>query len=176
MAFGLMGLCSTCYSADLLSALTPHPTASVLPGAQHAPAAPSLGARIASGFATGGPAAAARIESRPEAVRPERPAVPTPAARRPLDLSPPDIKPEPGAYSEVPFPSRPRAAGEAAAPTEATEAPEFHFQGSRVKQLAERFHREGLPVARLWETHSALLSLGLNQRGKPGLWLIQKTH
>jgi hypothetical protein len=33
-----------------------------------------------------------------------------------------------------------------------------------------------VPIARLWESHSALLSLGLNQRGKPGLWLIQKTH
>ncbi len=40
--------------------------------------------------------------------------------------------------------------------------------------LARRIHREGLPVARLWETKSALLSIGLNQRGKPGLWLTQK--
>lgn len=46
----------------------------------------------------------------------------------------------------------------------------------RIEELAHRIHREGLPVARLWESHSALLSLGLNQRGKPGLWLIQKTH
>ena len=45
---------------------------------------------------------------------------------------------------------------------------------SRAQELARRFHREGLPVARLWETHSALVSLGLNQHGKPGLWLIQK--
>lgn len=42
--------------------------------------------------------------------------------------------------------------------------------------IAQRFHREGLPVARLWENHSALVSLGLNQKGKPGLWLVQKTH
>jgi hypothetical protein len=39
-----------------------------------------------------------------------------------------------------------------------------------------RFHREGLPVARLWENHSALISLGLNAKGKPGLWLVQKTR
>jgi hypothetical protein len=45
---------------------------------------------------------------------------------------------------------------------------------SRAEQLATRFRREGLPVARLFESHSALLSLGLNQRGKPGIWLIQK--
>jgi hypothetical protein len=47
---------------------------------------------------------------------------------------------------------------------------------ARMAELVRRVHREGLPVARLWENHSALLSLGLNQRGKPGLWIIQKTH
>jgi hypothetical protein len=41
---------------------------------------------------------------------------------------------------------------------------------------AHRIHREGLPVARLWESKSALLSIGLNPRGKPGLWLTQKIH
>jgi hypothetical protein len=46
----------------------------------------------------------------------------------------------------------------------------------QMEELARRVHREGLPVARLWENKSALVSLGLNQRGKPGLWLIQKTH
>jgi hypothetical protein len=47
---------------------------------------------------------------------------------------------------------------------------------SRVEEFARRAHREGLPVARLWENKSALVSLGLNQKGKPGLWLIQKIH
>jgi hypothetical protein len=42
--------------------------------------------------------------------------------------------------------------------------------------FVQRFGREGLPLARLWENHSALLSLGLSPRGKPGLWLLQKTH
>jgi hypothetical protein len=42
--------------------------------------------------------------------------------------------------------------------------------------FVQRFGREGLPLARLWENHSALLSLGLSPRGKPGLWLVQKTH
>jgi len=42
--------------------------------------------------------------------------------------------------------------------------------------LVHRFRREGLPIARLWENHAALLSLGFSPRGKPGLWLIQKTH
>jgi hypothetical protein len=45
-----------------------------------------------------------------------------------------------------------------------------------AEEFARRVHREGLPVARLLETKSALVSLGLNQKGKPGLWLIQKTH
>jgi hypothetical protein len=44
----------------------------------------------------------------------------------------------------------------------------------RVQEMAQRFRHEGLPVARLFENRSALVSLGLNQRGKPGLWLIQK--
>jgi hypothetical protein len=45
---------------------------------------------------------------------------------------------------------------------------------SGAQRLATRFRREGLPVARLFESRSALVSLGLNQRGKPGIWLIQK--
>jgi hypothetical protein len=47
---------------------------------------------------------------------------------------------------------------------------------SPAELFARRIHREGLPVARLWESKSALLSIGLNQRGKPGLWLTQKIH
>jgi hypothetical protein len=46
----------------------------------------------------------------------------------------------------------------------------------RIANLASRVHREGLPIARLWENKSALVSLGLNQRGKPGLWFTQKMH
>lgn len=47
---------------------------------------------------------------------------------------------------------------------------------SPAETFARRVHQEGLPVARLWETRSALVSVGLNQKGKLGLWLIQKTH
>jgi hypothetical protein len=47
---------------------------------------------------------------------------------------------------------------------------------NRIEEMARRVHREGLPVARLWENHAALVSLGLNQRGKPGLWIVQKVH
>lgn len=46
----------------------------------------------------------------------------------------------------------------------------------RVEEFARRVHQEGLPVARLWQNKSALLSLGLNQKGKPGLWIVQKVR
>ena len=45
-----------------------------------------------------------------------------------------------------------------------------------IQDLVQRVHREGLPVARLFETKSALVHLGLNPKGKPGLWLVQKTR
>jgi hypothetical protein len=45
-----------------------------------------------------------------------------------------------------------------------------------IQEFVQRVHREGLPVARLFETKSALVHLGLSPRGKPGLWLVQKTH
>jgi hypothetical protein len=47
---------------------------------------------------------------------------------------------------------------------------------SRAEEFVQRARREGLPVARLWENKSALVHLGLNQKGKPGLWLVQKFH
>jgi len=47
---------------------------------------------------------------------------------------------------------------------------------SQAEIFARRIHREGLPVARLWESKSALISLGLNTKGKPGLWLTQKVQ
>ena len=47
---------------------------------------------------------------------------------------------------------------------------------NRLEEFARRVHREGLPVARLWENKSALVSLGLSPKGKPGLWLVQKMH
>jgi len=55
------------------------------------------------------------------------------------------------------------------------QAPQGRIKG-RAEEFVQRVHREGLPLARLWENKSALVSLGLNQRGKPGLWIVQKTH
>jgi hypothetical protein len=51
----------------------------------------------------------------------------------------------------------------------------MHVQPT-MEERVQQFRREGLPVARLWENHSALVHMGLNQKGKPGLWIIQKLH
>jgi hypothetical protein len=45
---------------------------------------------------------------------------------------------------------------------------------SQSATFVARVRREGLPFARLWESKSALVSIGLNRSGKPGLWLTQK--
>jgi hypothetical protein len=45
-----------------------------------------------------------------------------------------------------------------------------------VQEFVQRVHREGLPVARLFENKSALVHLGLSPKGKPGLWLVQNIH
>lgn len=65
----------------------------------------------------------------------------------------------------------------------AQEQPEFSNLGSvgmrahpAIQDFVRKVHREGLPVARLFETKSALLHIGLSPRGKPGLWLVQKSH
>ena len=48
--------------------------------------------------------------------------------------------------------------------------------GNRTEAFVQRFHREGLPLARLWQGHAATVSLGLSPKGKPGLWLVKHTH
>jgi hypothetical protein len=145
----LLGLCPECRSADFFAQSRPQAGIAGHEPVRAPSRADALTARAADALA-----AATR--------------------RRSLDLSPPQLKADANDASNIPFPERPHMGAPHAAT--ASEAPEFHFQGSRAQEMAQRFHREGLPVARLWETHSALLSLGLNQRGKPGLWLIQKTH
>jgi hypothetical protein len=47
---------------------------------------------------------------------------------------------------------------------------------SRVEELVRRVHKEGLPVARLLETKSTLVDVGLSPRGKPGLWFFHTMH
>jgi hypothetical protein len=45
-----------------------------------------------------------------------------------------------------------------------------------MEERVRAVRREGFPVARLWQNQSALVHLGFNQKGKPGLWIVQKTH
>ena len=63
---------------------------------------------------------------------------------------------------------------------ESVELPALGSDGMRarptIQDLVQRVHREGLPVARLFENKSALVHLGLSPKGKPGLWLVQKTR
>ena len=104
--------------------------------------------------------------------------------RAPRDPSSTIIRGSADALAFTPFPSvtHPLDAGRANPATDdrrptALGMGELNFQVmGQAEILARRIHREGLPVARLLETKSALLSIGLNQRGKPGLWLTQKTH
>ena len=60
-------------------------------------------------------------------------------------------------------------------PHAALDAGELGFRTiSPVEAIASRIRRQGLPIARLWQSKSALLSIGLNQKGKLGLWLTKK--
>jgi hypothetical protein len=45
---------------------------------------------------------------------------------------------------------------------------------TKIEDFARQVHREGLPFARVWENQSMLVSVGLNPKGRPGLWIIQK--
>lgn len=45
-----------------------------------------------------------------------------------------------------------------------------------VEKFVARVRKEGLPIARLWQSESALVSIGLNQRGKPGVWFTKRIH
>ncbi|MBS0578581.1 MAG: hypothetical protein JSR36_04900 [Proteobacteria bacterium] len=40
--------------------------------------------------------------------------------------------------------------------------------------LARNYHREGLPLVRLWQADRNMVSIGLNPRGVPGLYFTQK--
>ena len=118
------------------------------------------------------------------AIGPMNSAFASPPVHRPaLDLQPPVPEPalEVTAAEKPPatFPSMRRttlAALEQVQPSSSSSETSRARIPGRVEELALRFHREGLPLARLWENKSALVSLGLNPKGKPGLWLTQKTH
>lgn len=94
-----------------------------------------------------------------------------------LDLRAPLHMPEAADNpSERSFPSR----RPSLAPQTAVQLPALGVDGVRarptVQEFVRRVRQEGLPVARLFEGKSALVHLGLNPKGKPGLWLVQKTR
>jgi hypothetical protein len=78
--------------------------------------------------------------------------------------------------SSFPSMSRRRSVGS----QEPVQLPALGADGMRsrltLQDFVKRVHHEGLPVARLFESKSALVHLGLSPKGKPGLWLVQKTH
>jgi hypothetical protein len=119
------------------------------------------------------------------AAPPQARLVPAPTAH--LDLRLPSHPVEGGANvaekSPSAFPSmaqRQNLAQQNLAQHEAAQLPALGPDGMHtrptIQDLVQRVHREGLPVARLFETKSALVHLGLNPKGKPGLWLVQKTR
>ena len=97
-----------------------------------------------------------------------------------LDLAPPALPPS---YNEKIAESFPAAKphSEAAIESQAKLAGLGNSIGNqrvpgRVEQLARNFHRDGLPVARIFQSENSLVHLGLNQKGKPGLWIVEKIH
>lgn len=107
--------------------------------------------------------------------RPAQNHAPLPLAR--LDLRAPSQAPPLDQNTAFPSALIPRHAGS----SELTaQLPSLGVGNPRIRpplaELARHLQHEGLPVARLWESNSALVHIGLNQRGKPGLWLVQKIH
>jgi hypothetical protein len=47
---------------------------------------------------------------------------------------------------------------------------------SPMETVVHNFHQEGLPVAKLFQSETSLVHIGLNPRGKPGLWVVHKTR
>jgi hypothetical protein len=78
--------------------------------------------------------------------------------------------------SSLPSMSRRRSLGL----EEAVRLPALGADGMRsratLQDFVRRVRHEGLPVARLFESKSTLVHLGLGPKGKPGLWLVQKTR
>jgi hypothetical protein len=104
---------------------------------------------------------------------------PTPAPAQRLDLRAPANAVESGNAAEKSSDAFPAHRQNLAA-QQRVELPALGLEAMHTRptlqDFVRRVHREGLPVARLFETKGALVHLGLNPKGKPGLWLVQKTH
>jgi hypothetical protein len=47
---------------------------------------------------------------------------------------------------------------------------------SPMESLVHNYRQDGLPVAKLFQSNESLVHLGLNPKGKPGLWIVHKLH
>jgi hypothetical protein len=107
---------------------------------------------------------------------------PVQAPRGRLDLRPPSATPGTAAVAEsfsAPgshrlFDSQPPSRSDARSSSPPA-AQSGHIM-SPMETLAHNFHQEGLPVAKLFESNQSLVHLGLNPKGKPGLWIVHKLH
>jgi len=99
-----------------------------------------------------------------------------------LELGPQPALPRAGAADEFPSPARRRLDLYPQESSASAWLPALGNDGHGIRdqtpaeQFVRRVHREGLPVLRLWQNKAALLSLGFNNKGKPGLWITQKTR
>jgi hypothetical protein len=128
------------------------------------------GSLLMHGAIAAPPSARQQPRTQPQAAIPQR-----------LDLRAPSHLPETAQSSTQErsfgaFPSRRQSLG----PQESMQLPALGSNGVRarptIQEFVHRVRQEGLPVARLFEGKSALVHLGLNPKGKPGLWLVQKTR
>jgi hypothetical protein len=55
------------------------------------------------------------------------------------------------------------------------QAPSGHIM-SPMESMAHNFHQDGLPIAKLFQNSTSLVHVGLNPKGKPGLWVVHKLH
>ena len=97
-----------------------------------------------------------------------------------LDLRPPTAGPLAESHAVSAFPSSIHhdlgfSVGNKSLPTLGSGSPAPRIM-SKPEELAKNFRREGLPLAKLWQNQDSLVHIGLNPKGKPGLWLIQKLH
>jgi hypothetical protein len=135
----------------------------------------SLAEVFAFDLAIAGPPAASQQNLQPRAAAAPKSTMASIATH--LDLRPPSRTLEGGDKSQ-PFPSSAVIHRQFGGMEETVQLPSSGTGGPRLRppmvELARHIQHEGLPVARLWENKSAMVHIGLNQRGKPGLWLVQK--
>jgi hypothetical protein len=110
-----------------------------------------------------------------------RPAPSLQPPRRHLDLRPPsEFVASSDAMDSAAASAGPLTAGALSARPASARPKLFEVTASSssrtVETMANNFRQQGLPVARLFENKDSLVHLGLNQKGKPGLWIIHKLH